>query len=182
MAEELALARRWGAPRGIALALRGRGLVEAGAAGLEPLREAAAVLESSPAALDRTRVLVELGTARRGSGARREARRVLERAIDEARACGAVRLGRRAREELDVAGGKPRREQFAGVEALTPSERRVAQMAADGMTNREIAQALFVTVKAVEKHLSNTYLKLGVGSRRELSKALEGAGRVTPGG
>jgi DNA-binding CsgD family transcriptional regulator len=61
---------------------------------------------------------------------------------------------------------------FSGVESLTATERRVADMAADGMTNREIAQALFVTLKTVEVHLSQSYRKLGIGSRRQLSEAL----------
>ena len=59
--------------------------------------------------------------------------------------------------------------------ALTPSETRVARMAAEGMTNRDIAQALFVTPKTVEVHLSNAYRKLGVRSRRELQAALQQA-------
>ena len=62
-----------------------------------------------------------------------------------------------------------------GVESLTPSERRVAEMAADNMTNKDIAQALFVTPKTVEVHLSNAYRKLGIRSRRELPAALAGA-------
>ena len=58
------------------------------------------------------------------------------------------------------------------MDSLTPSERRVAQMAADGGTNREIAQALFVTQKTVEVHLSSVYRKLDIASRSQLSKAL----------
>ena len=61
-------------------------------------------------------------------------------------------------------------------ETLTPSERRVAGMAADGMTNKEIAETLFVTVKAVEWHLNNTYRKLGIRSRRDLAGVLESSG------
>ena len=60
----------------------------------------------------------------------------------------------------------------AGVESLTPSERRVAALAAEGQTNREIAQALFLTVKTVETHLSNAYRKLDIRSRRDLARAL----------
>ena len=60
-----------------------------------------------------------------------------------------------------------------GADALTASERRVAAMAASGMQNREIAQALFVTVKTVETQLSSCYRKLAIGSRRELGPALE---------
>ncbi|MEA2193299.1 MAG: hypothetical protein QOI73_3420, partial [Solirubrobacteraceae bacterium] len=60
----------------------------------------------------------------------------------------------------------------SGRDALTPSERRVAQLAADGLSNREIAQALFVTVRTVEGHLTQTYAKLDVGSREQLARAL----------
>jgi DNA-binding CsgD family transcriptional regulator len=61
---------------------------------------------------------------------------------------------------------------FSGVDSLTASERKVAQLAADGLSNPEIAQALFVTRKTVEKHLGNVYMKLDVGSRSELPPAL----------
>jgi DNA-binding NarL/FixJ family response regulator len=78
----------------------------------------------------------------------------------------------RAREELLTAGARPRRERVSGVDALTASERRVAQMASTGMTNREIAQALFVTMKAVALHLTHVYEKLEIAGRTELSVAL----------
>jgi DNA-binding CsgD family transcriptional regulator len=63
-----------------------------------------------------------------------------------------------------------------GVEALTPSELRVARLAAAGRTNREVAQSLFVTPKAVEYHLANAYRKLGIGGRAQLGGALGDAG------
>jgi DNA-binding CsgD family transcriptional regulator len=69
-------------------------------------------------------------------------------------------------------GARPRRLRFSGAEALTASERRVAQMAAAGRSNREIAAALFVTVRTVENHLAHAYRKLGIGSRRDLPSAL----------
>jgi DNA-binding CsgD family transcriptional regulator len=62
---------------------------------------------------------------------------------------------------------------LSGVESLTPSERRVADMAAEGMTNREIAQALFVTAKTVETHLRHAYQKLDISRREELNARLE---------
>ena len=67
---------------------------------------------------------------------------------------------------------RPRREALSGVDSLTPSERRVADLAAAGRTNRDVAQELFVTPKTVEVHLSNAYRKLGIRSRRELAGAL----------
>jgi DNA-binding NarL/FixJ family response regulator len=92
--------------------------------------------------------------------------------LEEARACGATALVERAYEELRATGARPRKILYSGVEALTPSERRVASMAAEGKTNREIAQALFVTPKTIEVHLSHAYQKLDITSRRELPAAL----------
>jgi DNA-binding NarL/FixJ family response regulator len=65
---------------------------------------------------------------------------------------------------------------LSGLESLTPSERRVAELAAQGPTNREIAQALFVTPKTVEVHLSHVYRKFGISSRSQLASALGHAG------
>jgi DNA-binding CsgD family transcriptional regulator len=81
-------------------------------------------------------------------------------------------LARRAHEELVAAGGRPRRTRMSGAEALTPSERRVADLVASGMSNREAAEALFVTKKAIEFHLGNVYRKLGVSGRDALAPAL----------
>jgi DNA-binding NarL/FixJ family response regulator len=83
-----------------------------------------------------------------------------------------VRLAARAETELLATGARPRRIALSGLESLTPSERRVAQMAAEGPTNREIAQALFVTPKTVQVHLSSVYRKLGIRSRTQLPDAL----------
>lgn len=69
---------------------------------------------------------------------------------------------------------RPRQPALRGPDALTPSERRVAEMAIDGMSNREIAQALFVTPKTIEKHLGNAYAKLEIRGREELASALGG--------
>ena len=85
---------------------------------------------------------------------------------------GAVPLAERARAELGAAGLRPRAMALKGVGALTASERRVADLAAEGQTNKDIAQALYVTPKTVEVHLSNSYRKLGIRSRRELAEAL----------
>jgi DNA-binding NarL/FixJ family response regulator len=96
----------------------------------------------------------------------------LRAALDLADRCGALVIAQRAREELLAAGGRPRRSRIGGVEALTASESRVARRAACGRTNREIAQELFVTVKAVEKHLASAYRKLGIQGRGELADML----------
>jgi DNA-binding NarL/FixJ family response regulator len=86
--------------------------------------------------------------------------------------CGAQPLVDAVRAEIYATGARPRTTALQGVLALTASERRVADLAADGQTNRDIAQTLYVTPKTVEVHLSHAYRKLGIGSRRELAGAL----------
>jgi len=129
-------------------------------------------LEQSEKALSRARVLVELGSTLRRTGKRREARDPLRRGLDLAHRCGATVLAQRALDELTAAGARPRRTALKGLESLTARERQVAEMAADGTSNRGIAEAHFVTVKTVEWHLRNVYVKLGVRSRRELGAAM----------
>jgi DNA-binding CsgD family transcriptional regulator len=130
------------------------------------------VLTNSPAKLEQAKARTELGAALRRANRRTEAREQLRRAVDLATICGATPLAARANIELRATGARPRRIALSGVESLTPSELRVAQMAAEGPTNREIAQALFVTPKTVEIHLSSVYRKLGIGSRSQLPAAL----------
>jgi DNA-binding CsgD family transcriptional regulator len=171
-AEELDLARRWGSARAIGIAQRTRGLV---AGDLDALHAAVATLAGSGAVLEHARALVDLGSAIARSGRRVEAREPLHAGLELAHRCGATALATRAREDLVAAGARPRRIMRTGVEALTPSELRVARMAADGMTNRQIAQALFVTLRTVQVHLTHSYQKLGIGSREALPEALSGA-------
>jgi DNA-binding CsgD family transcriptional regulator len=168
----LAEAYRWGTPRAIGMALRAAGLVEGGKRGLELLGEAVAVLEASPARLEYARALLDLGAALRRAKRSVAARDPLRRALDVADACGSPPLVERSRHELRAAGGRPRRPRLLGAEALTASERRVATMASEGLSNAEIAQALFITKKTVESHLSNAYRKLGIRSRAGLAAAL----------
>jgi DNA-binding CsgD family transcriptional regulator len=92
--------------------------------------------------------------------------------VELAHQCGATALVARANDELAATGAHPRTILLSGLDSLTASERRVAQMAADEMSNKEIAQALFVTVKTVEQHLGRVYRKLEIGSRRQLGAAL----------
>jgi DNA-binding CsgD family transcriptional regulator/DNA polymerase III delta prime subunit len=169
--EELALARRWGAPRALGAALRALAAIEGGEAGEQLLREAVAVLEGSAARLERARALLDLGAALRRRGARAQARPTLRSALELARACGARPLAERAHAELRASGASPRGRASAERDALTASERRVALMAAAGASNKQIAQELFVTVKTVEFHLGQVYRKLGVCSRVELAAA-----------
>jgi DNA-binding CsgD family transcriptional regulator len=170
--EEAKLARGWGAARPLGAALRAAGLVEAGADGLDLLRESVTVLESSPALLERAKSLTELGAALRRANHRAEARRFLQDGLELAHRCGAVPVADRAHAELLATGARPRRLVRTGVDSLTASERRVAQLAAEGRTNREIAQALFVTPKTVEMHLSHVYRKLEIQARSQLAGAM----------
>ena len=174
-AEEVSLARAFGAPRCLGVALRAAGLVEEGPARVQLLREAVEVLEDSYGVLELARSLIDLGTALRLAGDRAEARELLGRGQELAAQCGATALAERARDELRAAGARPRRTAVSGADSLTPSERRVAQMAAEGMINRDIAQSLFVTEKTVETHLGHAYAKLKVRSRTELQGALTGS-------
>ncbi|HST39331.1 MAG TPA: AAA family ATPase, partial [Conexibacter sp.] len=166
--EELRRARAFGAPRALATALRAAGLVAGGTPGIALLEEAAEVAERSPARLERARVLIDLGAALRRARQQTAAREMLRVGLDAAYRCGADGLADHARAELIAAGARPRRPALEGVQALTPSERRVSELAAGGLTNREIAQALFVSTKTVEFHLRNAFLKLRIRSRREL--------------
>jgi DNA-binding CsgD family transcriptional regulator len=169
--EELAVARAAGSPLAIGTALRTHGLVSGGEQGIGDLEQAVQVLGDSPFALEHTRALVDLGAALRRAKRRVDARESLRQGLELAQRCGASALAQRAHEELAATGARPRRIELTGVDSLTASERRVAQMAAQGMTNREIAQALFVTIKTVQKHLGNTYMKLDV-TREQLPAAL----------
>ena len=172
--EELADARRIGQPRAIGVALCTLGQLEGAAAGRERFEQAVNVLEGSPARLEHGRALVELGAALRRSGQRAASREPLVGGLDIAVAGGAVRLLERARVELAASGARPRRLRVSGRDSLTPSELRVARQAAGGLSNREIAQALFVTTKTIEMHLSNAFRKLDIDSREKLAGHLPG--------
>jgi DNA-binding CsgD family transcriptional regulator len=167
--EELELARSWGAPGPLGRALRTLGLVRGD---MDLLEESLSALDGSPWRLEHARTLVELGAALRRTGHRADSREPLYAGMEMAHACGARPLVARAREELLATGARPRRVVRSGVDALTASERRVARMAAEGMTNREIAQALFVTTRTVEGHLTHAFQKLDIASREELLAAL----------
>ena len=171
-AEEVELARRWGAPRALGMAMRTAGLVEGGTAGTALLRDAAEVLAGSFARLEHGRALADLGAAALEAGDRAEARETLRQALELAHTCGAAALEERALAGLRAAGARPRRAVLRGPDALTPSERRVAEMAAEGSSNREIAERLFVTVRTVEYHLQGAYRKLGIDGRGKLAEAL----------
>ena len=174
--EEVGLARRWGAPRALGNALIAAGLVTGGNDGLDLLHQAHVVLADSPARLARARAATEYGAALRRANHRADARGPLALGLALAERCGATALVERAHEELIATGARPRRAARTGVDALTATELRVARMAAEGMTNREVAQALFVTAKTVEYHLSHAYQKLGLRSRSQLAATLRSPG------
>jgi DNA-binding CsgD family transcriptional regulator len=167
--DELETTRRIGEPRMLGIALRTSGLVESD---IDRLREAVSVLEDSAARLEHARALVDLGAAMGRAGHRGDARAPLAEGLDLADRCGATVLAGRAREELIGAGARPRRPRISSTDSLTASERRVAQMAHEGMTNREIAQALFVTSATVASHLTHVYQKLDITGREQLAEAL----------
>jgi DNA-binding CsgD family transcriptional regulator len=173
--EELAAARRRGVVHAQIRALRVVGLCEEGREQVETLRAAAALGAIAPPRLETIHALVELGAALRRSTQRAAARQPLRRAADLAHHGGARALYAIALVELQAAGARPRREGLlSGPLSLTPSEHRIATLAAAGQSNREIARALFVTPKTVEYHLRNTYRKLDIMTREQLVAALEG--------
>jgi DNA-binding CsgD family transcriptional regulator len=170
--QELLLAGAFEARGPLGISLRVRGLVESGAADLALLQQAVVLLRGSGAVLEEARALVDLGAALRRAGRRSDSIVSLREGLSLAHQCGASALAVRAREELVTAGARPRRDALDGRDALTASELRTAQLAADGRTNREIAQALYVSLRTVETHLTHTYQKLGIRSRDELPGAL----------
>jgi ATP/maltotriose-dependent transcriptional regulator MalT len=172
-ARELELARRFGAARSVGVALRAAGIASGGAKGVALLEESVATLRGSAAVLERAESLVSLGAALRRAGERADARPALSEGLEIAAQCGAGPLADRAREELIAAGSRPRSVVRQGADALTPSERRVATMAAEGLSNPEIAQRLFITRATVESHLHAAYRKLGIRSRDGLTETLQ---------
>ncbi|MEU4250004.1 AAA family ATPase [Amycolatopsis sp. NPDC026612] len=173
--EELRLARSFGVARHVGIALRS-------AAELAPTRvearalltESAALLERGQGRLELARTLSDLGTLLLDED-RAEGRATLTRAADLAARCGAAELGRRIGAALQDATP-------AASPAFTPAEQQVAELATAGLTNRQIAERLYLSEKTVEAHLSRAYRKLGVRSRTQLAVQLAGAGRVSHAG
>jgi DNA-binding CsgD family transcriptional regulator len=170
--EEVLLARGFGARRPLGIALRAQGLVTGGGAGLELLEESVEILRESPARLERAHSLVAYGAALRRANRRAVARELLADGLELATVCGAVPLAAHALTELSASGARPRAHGRWDTDALTASELRVCEMAAAGMSNPEIAQALFVTRGTVESHLHVAYRKLKISSRQSLPEAL----------
>jgi DNA-binding CsgD family transcriptional regulator len=162
-AEQLALARKGGSGITLGIALRVHG----------DLAEAVSVLEATPARYELALALAGHGASLRRSGQRTQAREPLLRALDLAERTGAAGLAAEVKRELLAVGARPRRAALTGPDALTAGERRVAALAAQGASNRQIAEHLFITQATVETHLRHAFRKLGITSRADLSGALD---------
>jgi DNA-binding CsgD family transcriptional regulator len=176
--EEVALATRSRLPRPLGIALRGAAAVNGRDGEVDTLRRSVELLEGTDARLEHARSLVALGSALRRGRHHRDAREPLMAGLELAHRCGAEGTAARAMEELRATGARPRRPTHTGADALTVSEARVARLVAQGRSNTEVAQELFVSLKTVETHLTRIYKKLGVsgpGARRRLAAALADA-------
>jgi DNA-binding CsgD family transcriptional regulator len=178
--EELEIARRFGAPEPIGEALRVRALLAPAGDMVELAREAVDVLAGSELRVAHARALIDLGAALRRGGHRRDAREPLRDGLDLANRCGSVVETDRAMDELRATGARPRRPDVSGVDSLSAQERRVAAMATEGLSNREIAEALFLTRRTVEMHLTSAYRKLDVSGRADLPAVLSQARATGP--
>lgn len=172
---ELAWAQRARQPRALGVAMRAKGLLTGGDAGIALLENANRILSECPSRLEQACTMTELGAALRRANRRAAAREPLRHAVDLAHCCGASVLAGRAFEELKATGARPRSFVRTGIDALTPTERRISGMAAKGLSNPDIAQALFVERKTVENHLGNVFRKLDIRSRDELDRILSPA-------
>ena len=170
--EHLDLAARVGLPGPRGAGLRALARTTGPKPAVDLLEEAVDLLAGTPERLEYARALVDLGTALRRSNHRDAARDALRRALTVADRGGMRLLARRARHELEASGARPRRAAVTGVDALTSAELRVATLAAEGHSNPEIAQRLFVTRRTVETHLTHVYAKLGVTTRTDLAASL----------
>ncbi len=163
------IARRMDAPIGLCGAARGAALVSAAAGAtdiaVDQFKESIAQAERGRLPFERARSVLALGIAERRDKRRADARRSIEHARDEFIRLGTPSWAERAREELGRVAGRAR----SGI-ALTASEARVAELVAEGKANKEVAAALFVSVKTVEASLTRIYAKLRVRSRTELMR------------
>lgn len=171
-ADTLERARRANTPWALGRALRTLALLTPGPKNIELFEHSAHVLERSPARYEHARTLVAWGAALRRANHRADARAPLRAGLDLAHQCGAEKLVEHARSELAASGARAPRSRLTGPQALTPSETRVAALAATGLNNPRIAETLHISRKTVEKHLAGAYTKLGIVSRHDLPRAL----------
>jgi DNA-binding CsgD family transcriptional regulator len=172
VADELREARRFGATFAIGRAMRVAAAFEDRPTAIVRLTRAVELLDGTGAEFELATALIDLGSVLRREGQRANSREPLRRGLELAAECGSPALERHARDELHASGARPRRAPTTGVASLTPSELRVAQFAAAGQSNREIAEALFLSKNTVDWHLRNVYQKLDVNSRSDLQEAL----------
>ncbi|MET9191208.1 AAA family ATPase [Streptomyces tendae] len=177
--EELRLARVWGTPRTVGRALRVLGTATGGRRGLELAEEAVRTLRDASADTDMELIPALLAQGRQllDAGERGRARARLREAADLAERKGALRWLTLAGQALREGGARGPVASRTGADALTGSERRIAELAADGRTNTEIADLLHLARRTVETHLTSTYRKLRIRRRTELPGALERGGR-----
>jgi DNA-binding CsgD family transcriptional regulator len=175
---EVAIRTEYGPRYRLAQALRRQSSFEPARRAVAVLAEALELAESTPRRPVIVRVLASYGAALRRVERIPEAREALYRAIDMAGEMGMERLRGRAHQELVLAGGRPRRARATGPQSLTSAQLQVARLAAEGRSNRQIAEHLFVTIKTVETHLAAVYRKLGIATRDELADMLAGADGV----
>ncbi|MGV9506155.1 AAA family ATPase [Streptomyces tendae] len=177
--EELRLARVWGTPRTVGRALRVLGTATGGRRGLELAEEAVRTLRDAAADTDMELIPALLAQGRQllDAGERGRARARLREAADLAERKGALRWLTLAGQALREGGARGPVASRTGADALTGSERRIAELAADGRTNTEIADLLHLARRTVETHLTSTYRKLRIRRRTELPGALERGGR-----
>ncbi|SES34909.1 Predicted ATPase [Streptomyces sp. yr375] len=172
-AEELRLARVWDTPRTLGRALRVLGRATRGRRGLQLGEEAVTVLRNSPAEAELIASLLAQGHQLISAGERTRGRDYLREGAERAERLGSERLLRYADQALRTAGARRTTPTHTGSTSLTGSERRIAELAAEGHTNTQIANLLHVARRTVETHLTNTYKKLGIRRRSELRGALE---------
>jgi DNA-binding CsgD family transcriptional regulator len=172
-AEQVTLARQWGAPGVLGAALRVTAILDTGAGGLHTIEESVALLRTADNKRELTRALVDHGELLVRADQMSTARQVLREALDLASEIGCPDLAERSRSAFAATGGRLRRTPRSGYGSLTTSESRIASLAATGKTNRCIAKLLFVQQRTVEIHLTNVYRKLGIGGRHQLSGAMQ---------
>jgi DNA-binding CsgD family transcriptional regulator len=170
--DAVTIARQAGNRGSLSRALRAQGVVRGGTEGQGQLQEATEVVADTPYVLERALALTDYGALLVQSGDKSRGKAVLRVAAPLAYECGLPPLVQRVVDAYSAGGGRLNGGHFPGV-TLTNAELRVAQLAAVGNTNREIARSLFVGLRTVEIHLSSAYRKLRVSGRAGLAQALE---------
>ncbi|MFI8825007.1 ATP-binding protein [Streptomyces sp. NPDC053431] len=168
--EETEHARRWDAPFALGRALVAQASASSGREALHLADQALAILEPAPTPLLLAHALYAAGRAHRQVGKARRTRELLHRANELGISLGAYGLVEAVQRELRYAGGRPDPRKDSTESLLTPTERQVSELAAAGLSNRDIAQLLKVSLRNVESHLTHSYRKLRISGRHELAR------------